>query len=132
MKKRNEGIQLKFLKQNFLTLIVLIVVLISIYKLNNLQVRYNELNSQYYMLQSSIQNISNNQNSYQPQSQQKEAKEIMSPLDLAEYLDIDMMLVYDMVKRDTTMPYIEINGEYRFNKAAIEKWMETRKIILTK
>lgn len=123
---------MKFLKQNFLTLIVLIVVLISVFKLNNLQVRYNELNSQYYMLQSSIQNISNNQNSYQPQSQPKEVKEVMSPLELAEYMDIEMMLVYDMIERDKTMPYIEINGEYRFSKAAIEKWMETRKIILTK
>mgnify|MGYP000199733798 CR=1 FL=1 len=125
---------MKFLKQNFLTLIVLIVLLVSVNKINSLQVKYNELNSQYFMLQSSIQNLSSltsHYNSNQPQSQIKEVKEIMSPLDLAKYLDIEMMVVYEMAEKDSTMPYIEINGEYRFNKEAIDKWMETRNIIKT-
>ena len=123
---------MKFLKQNFLTLIVLIILLVSIYKLNNLQVKYSELNSQYFMLQSSIQNLPNNSGFIPPQSPLKETKEVMSPLDLAEYLDVEMMVVYDMAAKDPTMPYIEVNGEYRFSKAAIEKWMENRRIIETK
>jgi len=132
MKKRNEGIYLKFLKQNFLTLIVLILILVSLYKLNNLQVKYSDLNAQYFMLQSSIQNIANNSNPYLQPSTPEEIKEVMSPLELAKYLNIEMSLVYNIASKDTTMPYIEINGEYRFSKAAIDKWMETRKIIQTK
>ena len=128
-KKRNEGMQLKFLKQNILTLIVLILLLISVNKMNSLQVVYNELNSQMLMLQSTIQNIHRDSGFIPPQNPPKAAKEVMSPLELAEYLNIDMMLVYDMTEKDLTMPYIEIDGEYRFNKAAIDKWMETRRTI---
>ena len=123
---------MKFLKQNFLTLIVLVILLINVYKLNDLQVKYSQLNLHYSMLQSKVQNLSNNINSNRLQSQPKQFKEVMSPLDLAEYLNIDMMVVYGMTEKDSTMPYTEINGEYRFNKAAIDKWMETRNIIMTK
>lgn len=88
------------------------------------------------MMQSSIQNISNKLNSYQQQNQQdltpKETKEVMTPSELAKFMNIEMSLVYDMTASDSTMPYIEINGEYRFSKAAIEKWMETKKVIETK
>lgn len=84
------------------------------------------------MLQSIIQNTSSNSNYYQQQNLAQEVKEVMSPLDLAKYLDIEMSQVYDMATSDSTMPYIEINSEYRFSKAAIDKWMETRKIIETK
>lgn len=123
---------MKFLKQNILILIVLILLLVSMKKLNNLQVKYSELNDRILMLQSIIQNTSNNSNYYEQQNQAQEVKEVMSPLDLAKYLDIEMSQVYDMATSDSTMPYIEINSEYRFSKAAIDKWMETRKIIETK
>jgi excisionase family DNA binding protein len=79
-----------------------------------------------------MQNIANNPNSIQQQSPTKEAKEVMSPSELAKYMNIEMDVVYDMANTDSTMPYVEVNGEYRFNKAAIEKWMETRNIIKTR
>lgn len=123
---------MKFLKQNFLTIIVLIILLVSVNKLNNLQVKFSELSSQYFMLQSSIQNLSDNSGFVPPQNLPKEAKEVMSPSELAKYMNIEMVVVYDMANKDSTMPYIEVNGEYRFNKAAIEKWMETRNVIKTK
>jgi excisionase family DNA binding protein len=86
----------------------------------------------YSTLQSNIQSIASNSYFYQQQSATKEAKEVMSPSELAKYMNIDMDVVYDMTNTDSTMPYVEVNGEYRFNKAAIEKWMETRNIIKTK
>lgn len=124
---------MKFLKQNFLTIIVLIILLVNVYKVNNFQVKYNVLNAQHLMLQSSIQNLSKDYGFIPPQNLPKEeAKEVMSPSELAIYMNIDMNLVYDMAASDSTMPYIVIDGEYRFNKVAIEKWMETRSIINTK
>jgi excisionase family DNA binding protein len=105
---------------------------VSVIKLNNLERRYSELNIRYSMLHASIQNIASNSYYYQQQSATKEAKEVMSPSELAKYMNIEMDVVYDMANADSTMPYVEVNGEYRFNKAAIEKWMETRNIIKTK
>lgn len=84
------------------------------------------------MLQANIQNLSNNSGFVPPQNLPKEAKEVMSPSELAKYMNIEMAIIYDMTSADLTMPYIEVNGEYRFNKAAIDKWMETRNIINTK
>jgi excisionase family DNA binding protein len=132
MKKRSEGFILKFFKQNFLILIVLIILLVNVFMLRNLQVKYNDLSTQYFLLRSSVENISNNSNYYKQSIQAKQVKEIMTPLDLAEYMDIEMVKVYEMVSRDNTMPYIQIDGEYRFNKAAIDKWMETRMTIETR
>jgi excisionase family DNA binding protein len=122
---------LKFIKQNFLTLIVLIILLVNFNKLNDLLVKYNDLNSRYFMLENSILNLPNNSGFIPPQSPPNDAKDVMSPLELAKYMGIEMNQVYDMVEKDSTIPFIQINGEYRFNKAAIEKWMETRKIIET-
>jgi excisionase family DNA binding protein len=83
------------------------------------------------MLRSSIENISNNSDNLQ-NIQSKKVKEIMTPTDLAEYMDIEMVKVYEIVSRDNSMPYIQIDGEYRFNKAAIDKWMEKRMTIETR
>lgn len=60
------------------------------------------------------------------QIQKPAAKEIMSPLEVANYLQISMDKVYEMVQNKTTkIPYIYVDGEYRFNKAAIDEWMKT-------
>jgi excisionase family DNA binding protein len=100
--------------------------------LRNLQVKFDNLNTQYFMLRSNIENISNNSNYNKLSMPANTVKEIMSPLDLANYLDIDMVKVYEIVTRDNTMPYIQIDGEYRFSKTAIDKWMETRMSIQTR
>ncbi|HYE11611.1 MAG TPA: helix-turn-helix domain-containing protein [Patescibacteria group bacterium] len=122
---------MKFIKQNFMIIIVLIILLVNVFMLRNLQVKFNDLSTQYFMLRSSVENISNNSNYYQQGMPANAVKEVMSPLDLANYLDIDMVKVYEIVTRDNTMPYIQIDGEYRFSKTAIDKWMETRMSIQT-
>jgi hypothetical protein len=109
--KRSEGLLLKFIKQNFLTLIVLIILVVNFNMLNNLLVKYNDLSSRYFMLENSILNQPNYSNQIQQQSPPQETKDVMSPLELAKYMDIEMMQVYDMVEKDSTMPFIQINGE---------------------
>lgn len=85
------------------------------------------------MLQSGIQNVADNIRSNSLQNTPvKSVKEVMTPLELAKYMGIEMDVVYDIATTDSTMPYIQINGEFRFNKVAIDKWMETRRTIQTK
>ncbi|GAA0728972.1 hypothetical protein GCM10008905_28390 [Clostridium malenominatum] len=57
-------------------------------------------------------------------------KDFMSVAELAEYLDINRNVVYIMMEnKELDMPYVKIDSEYRFSKAAIGKWLSTRKII---
>lgn len=79
-----------------------------------------------------MQSIANNQNNNIQQSSEENFKEVMAPTDLAKYLDIELNKVYELATRDNNMPYVMINGEYRFSKAAIDKWMETRITIETR
>lgn len=122
---------MNFLKQNFLLLIILIILIINFSILSDIQSNYNNLRSQNVFLQSSIDNLRNNYpNQTQAASPTKPAKEVMTPLDLAQYLGIEISQVYNIANADRTMPYIMVNNEYRFSKAAIDKWMETRKSII--
>jgi excisionase family DNA binding protein len=124
---------LKFLKHNFLTLIVLVVLIVCVFKLNDLQAKYNNLSTQHLMMQSGIQNANDFiRNNSQQATPEKSSKGVMTPLELAKYMGIEMDVVYDIATSDPTMPYIQINGEFRFNKEAIDKWMETRRTIETK
>lgn len=124
---------MKFLRNNFLAVVIMILLLISLLRLNQLQQSYNQLSSQYFMLHSSVQNLTNDLNGLnslrqvERTLQEVPAKEVMSPLELADYLKIPMDTVYDMTTADPTMPYVVVNGEYRFNKAAINKWMEKQR-----
>ena len=54
-----------------------------------------------------------------------EAKDIMTPTEFAEYFDIDIKEIYKLVidNPDSEFPYININGEVRFSKKAIEEYM---------
>jgi len=50
----------------------------------------------------------------------------MSPLELAEYLDIDVSKIFDLMDSpNSTIPYTFIGGEYRFNKSAVDEWMKS-------
>lgn len=49
-------------------------------------------------------------------------KDVISPSELAEYLDIPIAKVYGFADK---IPHIRIENEYRFNKKAVEEWMIT-------
>lgn len=72
----------------------------------------------------------NSQNSIQPGVAIR--KEVFTPMELAEYLNIEMDSIYDIIDaQDLGIPYICINGEYRFSKEAIDQWLKTNRIIQT-
>ena len=51
------------------------------------------------------------------------ADEILTTRELADYLHCHPTTIYRML-RDGTIPVFRIGGMWRFNRAAIDQWME--------
>lgn len=78
-------------------------------------------------LKTYINSIENKLNSLQRISREEppKAKEVMGPLELAEYLNVDVSKVFELIDSPkTALPYSIIGGEFRFNKNAIDEWMK--------
>ncbi len=57
--------------------------------------------------------------------------DVMAPTELAKYLDIKLAQVYNIIDdKESEIPYVLIEGAYRFNKDAIDKWLTSRKVIV--
>lgn len=53
-------------------------------------------------------------------------KEVFTPSELAVYLGVEMSKVYDLIDASGVgLPYVCIDGEYRFGKEAIDEWLKT-------
>ncbi len=120
------------MKKTGIFLVVLGVVLIaanglllnSLYnKLEGMSSKLDQLEVQLARVQSS----GANQNRIQPSTEVKE-KEVFTPSELAKYLNIKMSQVYDMIDAPGIgLPYICVDGEYRFGKEAIDDWLKRNK-----
>lgn len=57
----------------------------------------------------------------------QDTKEILGVADLAKYLKIDITEMYKIIEdKDSKIPYIMVQGDYRFSKPAIDEWMKSR------
>ena len=52
--------------------------------------------------------------------------QVLTALELAKYLRIHPTTVYKLAKRGE-LPAFKVGGDWRFNRASIEKWLESRK-----
>jgi excisionase family DNA binding protein len=52
--------------------------------------------------------------------------QVLTALELAEFLRIHPTTVYKLAKKGE-LPAFKVGGDWRFNRASIEKWLETRK-----
>jgi excisionase family DNA binding protein len=52
--------------------------------------------------------------------------QVLTALELAQYLRIHPTTVYKLAKRGD-LPAFKVGGDWRFNRASIEKWLEGRK-----
>jgi excisionase family DNA binding protein len=110
---------MRYLKQNFWVIIAILLLIVNLYKTA-------DLSREYYQLREEVAaNNIDNQPVYSDPVEPRVAKEVMSPSELAKYLNVPMYLIYDMTGQDHPIPHTVINGEYRFNKAAVDKWMES-------
>lgn len=88
-------------------------------KLDNLNSKLDQVEAQLTGVLISVNRLNNMQIS----TGEKE-KEVFSPLELAQYLDVEMSKVYDMIDAPGVgLPYVCIDGEYRFGKEAIDEWL---------
>lgn len=52
--------------------------------------------------------------------------QVLTALELAGYLRIHPTTIYKLAKKGE-LPAFKVGGDWRFNRASIEKWLESRK-----
>lgn len=117
-----------------LVVFVAVFIIFNAFLLNMLNSRFGRMDGKLNQLEGQIggvRNIENYLNNGQSSPALKE-KEVFTPTELALYLGISMEKVYDMIDAPgADLPYVCIDGEYRFGKEAIDEWLKTSKTINT-
>jgi excisionase family DNA binding protein len=118
----------------FLVVFVVVFITFNAFLLNMLNIRVGRMDSKLNQLEVQIgraRNSVNYLNNEQSSPVLKE-KEVFTPTELALYLEISMGKIYDMIDAPgADLPYVCIDGEYRFGKEAIDEWLKTNKNINT-
>ncbi|MDF2521144.1 MAG: hypothetical protein K0R84_1772, partial [Clostridia bacterium] len=94
------------------------VMLYSVTRQNNqLKQQLSRIDMEVRQTSATVSSLQNNsRNNQSNQVIMKTAKDVMTPMELAEYLGIKMDKVYDLVdNKDAKIPYINIDGEYKFS-----------------
>ena len=111
----------------FLAILGAVLIASNAFILYSMNVKFDSMNSRLDQLEvqiSRIQGSANKQNNMQGNIAVKQ-KEVFTPTELAEYLNIEMDRVYDMIDSPSIgLPYISVGGEYRFGKKAIDDWLK--------
>jgi len=125
-------------KKSFITLLLVLSIVIVISNVVTAQyIRYkveNKVRAEVESFKSQIVHILNQnqyRNNYNGSTQEEKWNDVMAPTELAEYLDIELDQVYDIIdNRESGMPYVYIDGAYRFSKDAIDEWLASRKNVV--
>lgn len=90
---------------------------------NNIRMELEGLKSQMRQIQPNV--------SYSHAIPEEKWNDVMAPTELAKYLDIELDQVYDIIDdKESEIPYVLIEGAYRFSKDGIDKWLTSRKSII--
>jgi len=125
-------------KKSFITLFLVLSIVIVISNVVTAQyIRYkveNKVRVEVDSLKSQIIHVLNQnqyRNNYNGSTQEEKWNDVMAPTELAQYLDIKLDQVYDIIdNRESGIPYVYIDGAYRFSKDAIDEWLASRKNIV--
>lgn len=104
---------------------VLIISNVStVYLLNSQYEKLNSLEHKIDLIMSNT-NTLNNKISNEMLALKEQQKDIMTPTELANYLKVDIKLIYSSIidNPDSKFPCIKTNGEIRFSKKAIDEYM---------
>jgi hypothetical protein len=123
----------KYLKYGLGILFAVLLALnsITVYFLYSQYSRLNELEHKTDLIMSNTNTI-NNKISNDMLALKEQQKDIMTPTELANYLKVDIMLIYKSIidNPDSKFPCIKTNGEIRFSKKAIDEYMMSGNKIL--
>lgn len=119
--------------------IILLIVFSSVVVLSNIiTAKYiedkvnNKIRAEIEGLSHKIRQVQPN-TAYGSTKPEKKWNDVMAPTELAKYLDIELSQVYDIIDdKESEIPYVFIEGAYRFSKDAIDKWLASRKTIIGK
>jgi excisionase family DNA binding protein len=120
------------MKKINISLAILSIILITsnTFLLYSLNTRFGTMNSRLDQLEMQLagfRSSANSQNRIQQKNDTKE-KEVFTPTELAEYMNISLDQVYDLIDAPGVgLPYINVGGEYRFGKEAIDDWLKGHK-----
>lgn len=107
---------------------VLISMILNIYTINLLKVKsskFGAIEEKIDMIMNSTSSINGKISKTTKVDKIENSNDIMTPSELAEYLNINIRQVYKSIIEDETsqFPRLNINGEIRFSKKAIDEYM---------
>lgn len=118
-------------KNLILSGIVILLLIFNMIQMNRISKHVREIdsiNNQINYLRNEVSNL-RFQTQNQPQVQvtgRDNDKKIMSAGELAGYLDIDISILFKIIEnKDSKIPYLKVNDEYKFSKAAIDEWLKS-------
>ncbi|WML34216.1 helix-turn-helix domain-containing protein [Clostridium sp. OS1-26] len=116
----------KYLKYGLgvLLAVLLALNLITVYFLYTQYSRFNEIEHKTDLIMSNTNTISN-KISNDMLALKEQQKDIMTPTELANYLKVDIKLIYKSIidNPDSKFPCIKMNDEIRFSKKAVDEYM---------
>jgi excisionase family DNA binding protein len=118
-------------KSIFLVIFGIILVAANIVLLNTQNSKLDKMSSKLDQMEMQLAVARSNTNSQNNiESNALMQKEVFTPSELAQYLGVEMSKIYDMIDVEGVgIPYVCIDGEYRFGKKAIDEWLKTSKDI---
>lgn len=135
---------MKDMKEKIIYCLLGFFLVLNIYTINlvlnlrdNMGNSLSDLNWQMKNTQNNVSEINNSLNGMERKvdkyiTKEKMAKDVMSRYELAEYLNIPVDKVWKMVEdKESKIPYVLIDGDHKFSKDAIDKWLDSVKHIDT-
>ena len=107
-----------------------VIVILNIALLYTLNTGFDKMSNRLDQLEMQMVRVMSNtyNQNISPREAEVKEKEIFTPTELAEYLNIKLDQVYDMIDSPgVELPYVLVEGEYRFGKEAVDEWLKGSK-----
>ncbi|MEW9096617.1 MAG: hypothetical protein AB2417_16170 [Clostridiaceae bacterium] len=135
---------IKDMKEKIIYCLLGFSIVLNIYTINlvlnfrdNMANSLSDLSWQMRNTQNNVSEINNSLNGMSGKAdeyikKEKIGKDVMSSYELAEYLNIPVEKVWKIIEdKESKIPYVVIDLDYRFSKDAIDKWLVSVKHIDT-
>ncbi|WP_315116996.1 helix-turn-helix domain-containing protein [uncultured Clostridium sp.] len=135
---------IKDMKEKIIYCLLGFSIVLNIYTINlvlnfrdNMANSLSDLNIEVMRTQNDVNRVSNSLNGQgrkvdEYMTKEKMTKDVMSRYELAEYLNISIYKLWEILEdKESKIPYVLVDGEHRFSKDNIDKWLASVKHIDT-
>jgi len=105
-----------------------IVIAANAIVISNLSGKLDKMNGRLDQLEMQLAGVRNSMNGLNSVKRDTEIKQkdVFTPSELAQYLGVNMSKIYDLIDaKGIGLPYVCIDGEYRFGREAIDEWLKS-------